>query len=280
MPKLGKPDGINPFRDVTMGSPSSSPRRTIGTVEGVRDEVEFVDPKEHNTLGKDGFLKLLTHQLSNQDPLKPMDQKQFAADLAQFSQLEQLTALNSQFEKMGAARGGENKFYGASFLGKDIVTQGNILDYDGKSDVSEIAFFLPEDAQELTVKIFDERNQMVGRIDKGSTPKGDHRLVWDGRMLDGSRATAGSYSFGVEAVDIQARRFSARTKTSGTVTGISFDKGATVLTVDNQRQVFLKDVIGLKMPEIQDKTPHSVNISQLKRDDASSYSKDQDGSMH
>ena len=276
MPKLGRPEGVGSFGKVTMGNPSQSSRQGLGGVGGIRDEVEFADRKEHNKIGKDGFLKLLTHQLSNQDPLKPMDQKQFAADLAQFSQLEQLTALNSRFQEMGARGGGEDKFYGASFLGKEVVTQGNSLDYDGKSKILELAFFLPDDAQELSVRIFDGQDQMVSRIDQGAKSKGDHRILWDGLMLDGSRASAGDYRFEVEAVDMQAQKFRARTKESGTVTGIRFEQGGIVLTVDNRRQVLLKDVIGLKMSEKSEELPHSIKIARLKSDAASSYSDKQE----
>lgn len=276
MPKLGKPEGANAFGRVTMAAPSRSSEGKLGGVGGIRGEVEFVDRKEHNKIGKDGFLKLLTHQLSNQDPLKPMDQKQFAADLAQFSQLEQLTALNSHFQEMGAARGGEDKFYGASFLGKEVVIQGNALDYDEGTPVVGLSFALPEDAQELTVKIFDDQDQMIGRIDRGAMPKGEHRIPWDGRMIDGTRAASGNYKFEVEAVDMQTRRFRARTKESGMVTGIGFEKGGIVLTVDGRRQVFLKDVVGLKVPDGKNSISHNVNFSQLKKNDASSYSDKQE----
>lgn len=45
-------------------------------------------------LGKDAFMKLLVTQMKNQDPLSPMEGQQFAAELAQFSSLEQMQNLN------------------------------------------------------------------------------------------------------------------------------------------------------------------------------------------
>lgn len=53
----------------------------------------------NNDLDKDAFLKLLTTQLANQDPLSPMEDREFIAQLAQFSSLEQMTAMNKTMER-------------------------------------------------------------------------------------------------------------------------------------------------------------------------------------
>jgi flagellar basal-body rod modification protein FlgD len=54
-------------------------------------------------LGQDAFLKLLTTQLANQDPLKPQDNGEFIAQLAQFSSLEKLTSIEASMKDLSAA---------------------------------------------------------------------------------------------------------------------------------------------------------------------------------
>lgn len=64
---------------------------------GVNDK-EKKPSKANNDMDKDAFLRLLTTQLSHQDPLNPIEDREFIAQLAQFSSLEQMTELNKTFE--------------------------------------------------------------------------------------------------------------------------------------------------------------------------------------
>ena len=74
------------------------------------------DPTQ-NSLGKDAFLKLLTVQMSHQDPLSPMDNRDMIAQLAQFSSVEQMTEVNKNLESMKTFYSGQT---GYSMLGKSV----------------------------------------------------------------------------------------------------------------------------------------------------------------
>ena len=69
------------------------------------------------SLGKDEFLKILITQLSHQDPTQPMQDKEFIAQMAQFSSLEQMTNVSSEIAKVAALL---EKGQAVSLLGKAV----------------------------------------------------------------------------------------------------------------------------------------------------------------
>lgn len=87
---------------------------STGATSGVTTTFGYQAPAGKQQLDKDAFLKLLTTQLQYQDPLKPMDNQEFMAQMAQFSALEQMQNLNATNEQ-GFAAG----LLGRQVVGKD-----------------------------------------------------------------------------------------------------------------------------------------------------------------
>ncbi|WP_141431174.1 flagellar hook assembly protein FlgD [Bacillus sp. 03113] len=74
-----------------------------------------------NILGKDDFLKILMTQLQNQDPLNPMEDKDFVAQMASFSTLEQITNMGKSFSEFVQTEKQTNLFTYSELLGKNVT---------------------------------------------------------------------------------------------------------------------------------------------------------------
>src|SRR5690606_1267722 len=98
-------------------------RSQIG--EGFTSEKIKNGNKKRNEMGKDDFLKLMTAQMRHQDPINPLKNEQMAAQLAQFSALEQMLNVNQNLEKMMQQQKPQDNVLAASLIGKNVVTESN-----------------------------------------------------------------------------------------------------------------------------------------------------------
>lgn len=76
-------------------------------------------------LGKDDFLKILVAQLSNQDPMQPMQDAEFIGQMAQFSSLEQMTNMNTSMNKFVDRQLQSSMTDYADLIGKNVQWQAN-----------------------------------------------------------------------------------------------------------------------------------------------------------
>ncbi len=213
-----------------------------------------VSRQARNKIGKDEFLKMLTHQMQNQDPLNPMDQNKFAADLAQFSQLEQLTNMNSKFDSLKENSNMERKFFAANFVGKTIVTNGNSVQLKEDGAPTNIFFNLEENAKNVIVRILDSKNNVANEIKLEDLPKGAQSTQWNGKALDGFDSPKGDYKVVVKAWDEAFREIPTKTSHEGVVKSVYFDGDEPLLDLGN-RKISLRDVTSFHMNSPSKKSP-------------------------
>lgn len=113
-------------------------------------------------LGKDEFLKILLTQLQNQDPMNPMEDQEFIAQMAQFSSLEQMTNMNDNIQKF-IDRQTHNDFVSHSdLIGKKVEWEKVITEGEG------------EDGDDKVTKLFE------GLVTSVVFKDGQAKLVIDG----------------------------------------------------------------------------------------------------
>lgn len=199
------------------------------------------------TMGKEDFLKLLVTQLRYQDPMSPEDPKDFVAQLAQFSSLEQQLNANTNLVAVGrvvqhlADSLGMSR--GVALLGKTVRGVGNALTISGGRGVSA-SYQLPQDAQRVTVTIFDASGRTVRTLELGSQAAGLRQFTWDGRDSQGRTVADGSYSYQVRAVDGKGVGLEVTNYFTGTVQEVYQDSGGVWVRVDG-RPVRVDNIISV-----------------------------------
>ncbi|EHJ46238.1 flagellar hook capping protein [Solidesulfovibrio carbinoliphilus subsp. oakridgensis] len=197
--------------------------------------------KASSSLGQDAFLQLLVTQLQYQDPLNPMDDKEFVAELAQFSSLEQLTEINTGIDNL-AIQGTQQQLLGAvNFIGKTIEATGNAVSLaDGKA--SAVTFTLPTDAETCLVNVLDTSGQVVRTVDLGATTAGAVEFVWDGKDYNGNTMDDGQYQVAMTATDADSGLIKTSSTMTGTVQGIAQENGTYYLNIGDGRNVAFTDI--------------------------------------
>jgi len=198
-------------------------------------------------MGKDDFLQLLVTQLSHQDPMNPMDGQEFAAQLAQFSSLEQLSNMNETLNQsldsdvMLAQSISNNMAVG--LIGHDVLTVGNDL----SPDDSSINFQLSAPAVTVAIDVRDDQGHLVRQLSATGLDQGIHHLAWDGKDASGNPLPVGDYTFSVSALDGSGVAVSSLPVQQFTVEGIRYIDGQAWLNT-GQGVVAMGDVLEVLDP--------------------------------
>jgi len=190
-----------------------------------------------NTLGKEDFLKLLIAQMKNQDPLNPVQNEEFVAQLAQFSSLEQMQNMNENLTKstnsdLLMAQSISNSML-TNLIGKEVVLQTDSIQL-AESGETEIGYRADKAAASAQVSIYDDSGNLVYYQDLGAVAAGEQSFVWDGSNTRGNRALAGNYKIKVELVNGDENKTTATTFTQGEVSAVKYNSDGATLLVNGQ----------------------------------------------
>jgi flagellar basal-body rod modification protein FlgD len=149
------------------------------------------------------FLKLLTTQLQNQDPLNPMDNAQVTSQLAQISTVQGIQGLNTTLQTMLGNTQESQAMQAAALVGHAVLVPGSSI--AAASGVTSYAGFdLKNDADKVTVTIKNSSGTVVRTLDLGSGDAGPNMFSWDGKSDNGTQAADGTYKFTVSATQAGA----------------------------------------------------------------------------
>ncbi|MDD5307689.1 MAG: flagellar hook assembly protein FlgD [Deltaproteobacteria bacterium] len=204
-----------------------------------------LNPVGGKELDKTAFLKLLVAQLRNQNPLEPMSNTEFVAQLAQFSSVEQLVSVNEGLNTLQMQQMGMSNAQAASFIGKDVEVRSDTLEVGSDDKELKVGFKIEGDAATVQVNIRDASGAVVRTIDLGGNPKGDVTFDWDLRNDQGVVVPPGSYRMDVVAKDDAGSPVNWEAHARGVVNGVSYENGYPELIVGGSIKAALGDVVGV-----------------------------------
>ena len=217
---------------------SSSLLKNVSRYEDVKEQAK----KTKEDMGKQEFLTLFTAQLQNQNPLEPVKNEAFVAQLAQFSQLEALTNMQTSLDSFVTSMSGERMLGSAALIGKKVavtdtptqLTTGGTI--DGSID-------LPMGASGIQVAVHDSQGRLVQELVAGPQTPGSMPVQWDGKDAAENPVPSGLYRLSATAV-VNGQNVKVPVSTLSTVRAISTNPadGSVSVEVDGGKSMLLTDV--------------------------------------
>jgi flagellar basal-body rod modification protein FlgD len=211
----------------------------IKTTAGAANEALAANGK--SGMGQKDFLILFTTQLKNQDPLDPVKNEAFVAQLAQFSQLEATTNMSTTLTNFVTSMSSNQITTSANLLGKKVSVPDGPAQLSAGQPIQGIVS-LPTGAQGVQFQVFDDKGGLVNTQILGGQVAGDMTWTWDGVNDAGNVLPDGNYRFVATAV-VQGKTSNPKVSTMATVIGISqqADKSM-LLQIQGGKSVKLADV--------------------------------------
>ncbi len=192
--------------------------------------------KENDVVNQAEFMKLLIAQLSNQDPLNPLDSANFSAQLAQFSSLEQLTQINQKLGDQAESTAG--RFDAVSFIGREVT--GASLGIAVEDGATTTLDYTLTQGGTVQAKIVDESGKQIANVVIGPQGAGEHTL--DLAQVPGApELEDGVYAVVLAQSTNGGPATTIDTRVTGRVTGVDLT-GTTPVLMLGERRLLLSDV--------------------------------------
>ena len=182
-------------------------------------------------LGGTDFLTLMLAQLKNQDPTSPIDSNQFLTQLAQLSEVQGISQLNTSFSTLASSLTSSQALQASSLLGTQVLVASSTASIQANGTVSG-AVQVPQNTSDVVVSVADSSGTWSSRSISGRSPAASPILPGTARESDGTQAPAGTYTFSAQVAGA-ASGTAATTYINGLVQSVSMGGTATSATSTN-----------------------------------------------
>ena len=208
-----------------------------------------------SNMDKEDFLLLLVTQFQYQDPLNPMEDQEFVAQMAQFSSLEQLMNLNTSMESLTDATENQQMLNATSYIGKQVSVTGNkigkVTSADGQTTVSTFRYAFGDNVREGVLTVMDANgNTVYTESLAGKSANTTFEFNWSGLNDKGQVAPDGAYTVGLAAYNSSGESVLSDQVVDATVTSVVTENDTVYLGLDGGQLMELANVRQVSTPKV------------------------------
>lgn len=177
------------------------------------------------------FLKLLTTQMTNQDPLDPMDTSEYTQQLVQYSQVEQSIQQTGRLNDILGQLALQQMSQASSYIGREARFDSPV---SGLGDApAHWTYYVDGTPAAMTATIKDSSGKVVNTVKLDAESQGTYK--WDGTLADGSKVEDGAYTLSVEATDSAGNKLDTTINSVAIVSDVVTDGTNIMLGVNGIR---------------------------------------------
>jgi len=164
-------------------------------LDSLRPEKETykVDDGKNQSLDQEDFLKLLTQQLAQQDPSKPVDNDTMISQMASFSTVEGIGQMTKQFESLNSVMTSSQALQASALVGQKVLIPSNVANKPGAGEVDAVISMPKSSSGDVIVKIENEAGELLRTLNIGKQSPGNNDFKWDGKDEAGNDLKEGNY---------------------------------------------------------------------------------------
>jgi flagellar basal-body rod modification protein FlgD len=214
----------------------------LDAIRWQKEEVKVAE-QDKGMLTQADFFALLTKELSNQDPTKPVDNNEMISQMTAFSTTDGVQKLNTSFDSFATSMTSSQALQASSLVGRSVLVEENIF---GMNEGDSVKGKLVSDKPASNVNIYVENvaGEVIQTVPVGKTEAGGFTFTWDGQRSNGEPAAAGAYRFRIVGlVDGKATELEAQTYRKVDSVTLAGSGGNIMLNLNGGSSMALADVV-------------------------------------
>lgn len=165
---------------------------TVNSAMDALSQYTVAPTTKKKELGQADFLRLMTEQLKNQDPLKPLEGTQMLGQLAQFSTVQGISGMQDALGAVANVMESDQTLRAATLVGHNALVDTDTVQLDAGTGMN--GEVVATGAGTINIEIVDAAGQVIDRVPVEAPAAGNMAWGWDGKTADGKTAPAGTYT--------------------------------------------------------------------------------------